>query len=142
MKGFISLLSGVLFGFGLALAQMTNPAKIINFLDFSGTWDPTLALVMGGAVLVTLVSFRFILRRPHPLLGGGFQLPTRKDIDIRLIAGAAIFGIGWGLGGFCPGPGIASIAQGLWQPVVFTLGLAGGMLLFRILGRQPDSCFQ
>ncbi|MGA7965159.1 MAG: DUF6691 family protein [Gammaproteobacteria bacterium] len=142
MKGFISLLSGLLFGFGLALAQMTNPAKIIDFLDFSGTWDPTLALVMGGAVLVTLVSFRFILRRPHPLLGGGFQLPTRSDIDIPLIAGAAIFGIGWGLGGLCPGPGIAAIAQGIWEPVVFTLGLAGGMLVFRILGRRRDSCFQ
>lgn len=142
MKGFISLLSGLLFGFGLALAQMTNPAKIIDFLDFSGTWDPTLALVMGGAVLVTLVSFRFILRRPHPLLGGGFQLPARSDIDIPLVAGAAIFGIGWGLGGLCPGPGIAGIAQGIWEPVVFTLGLAGGMLVFRILGRRRDSCFQ
>ena len=142
MKGFISLLSGLLFGFGLALAQMTNPAKIIDFLDFSGTWDPTLALVMGGAVLVTLISFRFILRHPHPLLGGGFQLPTRSDIDIPLVAGAAIFGIGWGLGGLCPGPGIAAIAQGIWEPVVFTLGLAGGMLVFRILGRRRDSCFQ
>lgn len=142
MKGFISLLSGLLFGFGLALAQMTNPAKIIDFLDFSGTWDPTLALVMGGAVLVTLVSFRFILRRPHPLLGGGFQLPARNDIDRPLVAGAAIFGIGWGLGGFCPGPGIASIAQGSWEAVVFTLGLAGGMLVFRVIGRRRDSCFQ
>ena len=97
---------------------------------------------MGGAVLVTLISFRFILRRPHPLLGGGFQLPARSDIDVALIAGSAIFGIGWGLGGFCPGPGIASIAQGSWEAVVFALGLAGGMLLFRFLGRRPDSCFQ
>lgn len=142
MKGFVSFLSGLLFGFGLALAQMTNPAKIINFLDFSGTWDPSLALVMGGAVLVTLISFRFILRRRHPLLGGQFHLPTRSDIDIPLVAGAAIFGVGWGLGGFCPGPGIAAIAQGQWEPVIFTLGLIGGMLLFRVLGRRRDSCFQ
>ena len=131
MKNIVSLLAGLLFGFGLALSQMTNPAKIIGFLNFAGPWDPTLALVLGGAVLVTVVSFRFILRRPRPVLAAKFQLPTRRDIDARLIGGAALFGIGWGLAGFCPGPGIASIAQGAWQPLVFVAGLAIGMLAFR-----------
>lgn len=131
MKNAVSLLAGVLFGFGLALSQMTNPAKIIGFLDFSGHWDPTLALVLAGAVLVTLVSFRFILRRSQPVLDTQFHLPTRQNLDARLIAGAAIFGVGWGLAGLCPGPGIAAIAQGVWQPLVFVAGLAFGVLAFR-----------
>lgn len=131
MKSAASLLAGLLFGFGLALAGMTDPAKIIGFLDFSGRWDPTLALVLGGAVLITTISFRLILRRPMPLLGGEFHLPSRRDIDARLLAGAAIFGIGWGLAGFCPGPGVAAMALGTWPPVIFTAGLVVGMLLFR-----------
>lgn len=137
MKNIVSLVAGILFGFGLALSQMTNPAKIIDFLDFSGNWDPTLALVLAGAVLVTLVSFRFILRRAHPVFDARFHLPTRHDIDGRLIAGAAIFGIGWGVAGLCPGPGVAAIAQGAWQPLVFVGGLALGMLAFRY-ARQPQ----
>lgn len=135
MKSAASLLAGLLFGFGLALARMTDPAKIIGFLDFAGRWDPTLALVLGGAVLVTLATFRFILRRPRPLLGGDFHVPTRRDIDARLLAGAAIFGIGWGLAGFCPGPGIAAIALGAWQPPVFTGGLVLGILGYRYMPR-------
>lgn len=133
MKNIVSVLAGLLFGFGLALAQMTDPAKVIGFLDFSGNWDPTLALVLGGAVLVTLVSFRFILRRAHPVLDAQFHLPTRHDIDARLIGGAAIFGIGWGLAGLCPGPGVAAIAQGAWQPLVFVVGLVLGMLALRYI---------
>lgn len=144
MKNIVSLLAGLLFGFGLALSQMTNPAKIIGFLNFAGPWDPTLGFVLGGAVLVTVVSFRFILRRPRPVLAAKFQLPTRRDIDARLIGGAALFGIGWGLGGFCPGPGIASIAQGAWQPLVFVAGLAIGMLAFRYVrgGSSSRTSFQ
>ena len=131
MKNVASLVAGVLFGFGLALAQMTDPAKILNFLDFSGTWDPTLAFVMGGAVLVTLVSFRFILRQPSPVLSPRFYVPTRRDIDARLIGGSALFGAGWGLGGFCPGPGVVALGMGVWPPVVFVAGLIGGTLIFR-----------
>lgn len=136
MKNTVSLLAGLLFGFGLALSQMTDPAKIIGFLDVSGGWDPTLLLVMGGAVLVTLISFRFILRRAHPVFDNQFHLPTHRDIDGRLIGGAAIFGVGWGLAGFCPGPGVAAIAQGVWQPLVFVVGLALGMLAFRYVQRR------
>lgn len=140
MKNLVSLLAGGLFGFGLALSQMTNPEKIINFLDFfGGTWDPTLALVLGGAVLVTLASFRFILRRERPLLAPRFHLPTRHDIDGRLIGGAAIFGVGWGLAGLCPGPGVASIAQGAWRPVIFLMGVIAGMLVFRYAGARRSS---
>lgn len=135
MRNIISVLAGLLFGFGLALSQMTDPAKIIGFLDFSGHWDPTLLLVMGGAVLVTLISFRFILRRTHPVFDAQFHLPTRHDIDGRLIGGAALFGIGWGLAGLCPGPGVAAIAQGTWQPLVFVAGLVLGMLGFRYFGQ-------
>lgn len=131
MKNLVSLIAGILFGFGLALSQMTDPAKVIGFLDFSGFWDPTLALVLAGAVLVTLVSFRFILRRARPVFAAQFHLPTRRDIDARLIGGAAIFGVGWGLAGLCPGPGVAAIAQGAWQSLVFVAGLALGMLGFR-----------
>lgn len=131
MKNVVSLVAGALFGFGLALAQMTDPAKILNFLDFSGTWDPTLAFVMGGAVLVTLVSFRFILRQPSPVLSPRFFVPTRRDIDARLIGGSALFGAGWGLGGFCPGPGVVALGMGVWPPVLFVAGLIGGTLIFR-----------
>ena len=136
MKNLVSVIAGILFGFGLALAQMTDPAKVIGFLDVTGNWDPTLALVLGGAVLVTLVSFRFILRRARPVFDVKFNLPTRRDIDSRLILGAALFGVGWGLAGLCPGPGVAAIAQGAWQPLVFVVGLAAGMLAFRYTRQQ------
>ena len=136
MKNLVSVIAGILFGFGLALAQMTDPAKVIGFLDVTGNWDPTLALVLGGAVLVTLISFRFILRRAQPVFDVRFNLPTRRDIDSRLIIGAAVFGVGWGLAGLCPGPGVAAIAQGAWQPLVFVVGLAAGMLAFRYTRQQ------
>lgn len=137
MKRIVSLIAGTLFGFGLALSQMTDPAKVIGFLDISGNWDPTLALVLAGAVWVTLISFRFILRRDHPVFDTRFHLPTRHDIDVRLVGGAALFGIGWGLAGLCPGPGVAAIAQGAWQPLLFVVGLALGMLALRRIDRSP-----
>lgn len=133
MKYIVSVLAGGLFGFGLALAQMTNPAKILDFLDFSGTWDPTLAFVMGGAVLVTLVAFRFILKQPHPLLDVQFQLPKQRHIDARLLGGAAMFGLGWGLAGYCPGPGVVALGMGSWAPLMFVAGLIIGTLAFRRL---------
>lgn len=139
MRNIVGLLAGALFGFGLAIAQMTNPAKILHFLDFYGAWDPTLALVLAGAVLVTGISFRFILKRPKPILESQFHLPSSRAIDTRLVAGAAIFGIGWGLGGYCPGPGVAAIAGGLWAPLVFVAGLILGTLGHRWLqGRQAE----
>ena len=109
MPNIFSLISGVLFGFGLAISSMINPAKIVGFLDITGNWDPSLAFVMGGAVFVTAVTFRIILNRPTPMFANKFELPSKVDLDGKLIFGAAIFGIGWAISGLCPGPAISSI---------------------------------
>lgn len=124
--------AGALFGVGLILAGMTRPEKVVGFLDFTGSWDPSLMFVMGGAVMVHFVLFRAIKRMPSPLFDTKFHLPTRRDLDPRLIAGAALFGVGWGLGGFCPGPGIVSLASGALAPLVFVLAMTAGMLIQRI----------
>ena len=109
MPNIFSLISGVLFGFGLAISNMINPAKIVGFLDITGNWDPSLAFVMGGAVFVTAVTFRIILNRPTPMFANKFELPSKVNLDGKLIFGAAIFGIGWAVSGLCPGPAISSI---------------------------------
>ena len=109
MLNIFSLISVVLFGFGLAISSMINPAKIVGFLDITGNWDPSLAFVMGGAVFVTAVTFRVILNRPAPMFANKFELPSKVDLDGNLIFGAAIFGIGWAVAGLCPGPAISSI---------------------------------
>ena len=109
MPNIFSLISGVLFGFGLAISSMINPAKIVGFLDITGNWDPSLAFVMGGAVFVTAVTFRVILNRPAPMFANKFELPSKVNLDGKLILGAAIFGIGWAVSGLCPGPAISSI---------------------------------
>ncbi len=129
----LSLISGVLFAFGLALSEMVNPAKVLNFLDLAGDWDPTLALVMGGAVLVTIPAFHFILKRPHPLLANRFYLPTKRDIDGRLIAGAVIFGVGWGIAGLCPGPALAAITTGLLPVLGFVAAMTAGVFIHKLL---------
>ena len=104
MRSLLGFASGLIFGLGLILGGMTDPAKVLNFLDLFGTFDPSLAFVMGGAMLTTFVGYRLAWRRKTPLLLPTFQIPTRKDIDAELVTGAALFGIGWGIGGFCPGP--------------------------------------
>lgn len=129
----VPLVAGILFAFGLALSQMVNPAKVLNFLDILGNWDPTLAFVMGGALLVTVPAFRFVLKRPHPLFSGRFYLPSQCDLDARLITGAGIFGIGWGLAGLCPGPAITAVATGLLPVLGFVGAMAGGMFLHMLL---------
>jgi uncharacterized membrane protein YedE/YeeE len=122
--------SGALFGVGLLISGMTQPAKIIAFLDVTSTWDPSLAFVMGGAVTVYAVLFRLArVRRSEPWFDGKFHLPTRNDIDLSLIAGAALFGIGWGLGGLCPGPALVSAAGGSMPALVFVGSMIAGMLL-------------
>ena len=125
-----SFVSGVLFGAGLTISQMVNPRKVTDFLDFFGNWDPSLAFVMGGALLVTALGFQIVLRRSHPLFVAEFHLPSGKRIDAPLVGGAALFGVGWGLAGFCPGPAVASLAYGLWQSVVFVAAMVIGMLLW------------
>lgn len=109
MRNVFSLTSGLIFGFGLAVSSMINPAKIVGFLDITGNWDPSLAFVMGGAVFVTALTFRLILKRPKPIFTDIFELPSKVSLDGKLITGAAIFGIGWAMSGLCPGPAISSI---------------------------------
>ncbi len=134
----VTLTAGLLFGLGLGFSQMIDPLRVIGFLDIFGTWDPTLAFVMGGAVLVTLISFRLILRRPTPLLSRKFFVPTRSDIDRPLVLGAALFGIGWGLGGYCPGPAIASLSLGSANPVLFVAAMIAGSLAHKALSSRAD----
>lgn len=126
------LASGVVFGAGLSLSGMINPRKVLAFLDVAGQWDPTLLLVMGSAVGVTLVAFRFVLRRAEPLLGS-FDLPTRRDVDLPLLLGASLFGAGWGLAGYCPGPALAAFTVDLREPAIFGTAMAAGMYLRRLL---------
>ena len=131
----VALATGLLFGLGLGFAQMIDPQRVIGFLDVTGNWDPTLAFVMGGAVAVTVASFRLILRRPAPVLGGKFFVPNRGDIDRPLVLGAALFGVGWGLGGYCPGPAIAALGLGTANPVVFLIAMVLGSLAYPRLQR-------
>lgn len=123
-----ALLSGLVFGFGLVISGMTQPAKILGFLDIFGVWDPTLAFVMGAALAVSLPGFYFARRRERPLLTARFRWPTRSEINAPLIAGAALFGIGWGLVGLCPGPAIVNLATFLPQILVFVVAMGAGML--------------
>jgi len=132
MSFLINLAIGLLFGIGLVISGMADPAKVLNFLDVFGTWDPSLAFVMGGAVLMTFAGYRLAWRRRRPLLGERFHIPTKTDIDRRLLTGAALFGIGWGLGGFCPGPAFAAL--GLAQPG--TLAFVPAMLLGMYAARR------
>ncbi len=133
-----ALFAGTLFGLGLAVSGMMNPAKVIGFLDVSGAWDPTLAFVMGGALLVTIPAFRMILGRPRPVLADGFVLPTRGTLDGRLLGGSALFGVGWGLSGFCPGPAVAGLITGLTPVVAFVAAMAAGMVLYAWVFERPD----
>jgi uncharacterized protein len=128
----LSLGAGFLFAIGLIVSQMVNPAKVLNFLDLAGDWDPTLAFVMGGALLITIPTFRWILKQPHPLFAGRFYLPTRQDIDVRLIAGATLFGIGWGMAGLCPGPAITAMATGMLPVLGFVVAMVGGAFLHKL----------
>lgn len=138
MKSISSLIAGLIFGTGLILSGMANPAKVQNFLDVFGTWDPSLAFVMSGAIAITMPGFWLVRKRMKPLFHDAFHLPTRSDIDTRLITGASIFGIGWGLGGFCPGPAITAIPTGMIGTSVFVFTMIVGMWLAKLLVRSTD----
>lgn len=133
-----AFVTGLLFGLGLILSGMTDPTKVTGFLDIAGTWNPSLIFVMGGAILVAMVAFRIAGTRTHALLGGAMHLPTARQIDKRLILGGVIFGIGWGLAGYCPGPALASLATGGSKPLIFVLAMLAGMATYEILSRFPD----
>ncbi|RDT53400.1 YeeE/YedE family protein [Escherichia coli] len=131
MNLFFALLSGLLFGIGLIVSGMANPAKVMGFLDITRVWDPSLAFVMGGAISVGFFAFRIAARRKRPLCGDKMHLPTANHIDKRLVGGALLFGIGWGLAGICPGPGLVLLGAGFRQGVIFVLAMLAGMLLFQ-----------
>jgi len=133
----VNLALGLLFGGGLVVSGMADPAKVLNFLDLFGTWDPSLAFVMGGAVIVAFIGYRLVLRRERPLAGGAFHLPARQDIDSRILVGPAIFGVGWGLGGFCPGPAIAALGLGAPGTLAFVPAMILGMFAARMLSEKP-----
>ena len=133
MSFVINVALGLLFGVGLVISGMADPAKVLNFLDLFGTWDPSLAFVMGGAVLVAFIGYRLVLTRDKPVIGGTFHLPTRNDIDAQVIAGPAIFGIGWGLGGFCPGPALTALGLGATGTLAFLPAMILGMWGARLL---------
>jgi hypothetical protein len=132
MRALAAFVSGLTFALGLGLAGMTQPAKVIGFLDVAGRWDPSLALVMGGAVLVTLVTFALVLRRRAPVLAPAFDLPRLSRIDRPLVVGAVVFGVGWGLSGVCPGPALVSLATLTPASLVFVAAMLGGTLAFRV----------
>lgn len=128
-------LAGLLFGVGLIVSGMSNPAKVLGFLDLAGAWNPSLALVMAGAIGVGLLPFGIARRRVQSLLGAPMQLPTATQVDRRLIGGALLFGAGWGLAGYCPGPALASLAVGGGKPIAFTLAMLAGMGIYEWLNR-------
>lgn len=127
---------GLIFGIGLILSGMTDPGKVLGFLDLFGAWDPSLALVMGGAILVGVFAFALAKKRTTTFLGSALYLPASRDIDKRLLLGSLVFGVGWGLAGFCPGPAIVSLGAGQPKAVVFVLAMLAGMLLFELAERR------
>lgn len=139
MNILFALISGLIFGLGLIISGMANPAKVQNFLDLFGMWDPSLAFVMGGAVLITAPGYWLVRKRSKPFFASAFQIPTRKDFDKKLIIGSSIFGIGWGLIGFCPGPALTAIPFALFgdyafqETLIFVVAMLLGMLMVQKL---------
>ena len=138
MRRISEFLIGLLFGFGLLLGGMTNPAKVIGFLDLTGSWDPSLAFVMGGAVVIGFFAFRVAKGRTQSLFGRVILLNDLKPIDLKLVAGSVIFGVGWGLSGFCPGPAIASLGAGEWKAAFFVVAMAVGMVIAGFVNQSSD----
>jgi uncharacterized membrane protein YedE/YeeE len=132
--------AGLLFGAGLLLSGMADPANVLGFFDIAGQWNPTLAFVMGGGLGVTLIGYRLCFARPQPLCEGRFQVPTTKTIDARLIAGAALFGLGWGIAGYCPGPAFVAAAGGFAEAAIFTAAMVAGMALWALVSWRMATC--
>lgn len=133
MRPLFALVTGLVFGTGIAISGMMDPAKVLNFFDIAGTWDPSLAFVMGGALLVTFIGYRLTWRRNAPLFGGRFQVPTSTALDGKLIGGSALFGIGWGIAGFCPGAAIPALGTGRWEVALFLAAVVAGFYLRRLV---------
>jgi uncharacterized membrane protein YedE/YeeE len=137
-KNLVGLLTGLIFGFGLALSGMTQPEKVLNFLDMAGRWDPSLLFVLGGAVGVTLVTFRFILRRKKPLLDSRYYFSDATKIDRPLVLGAVMFGVGWGIGGYCPGPAVTLLAAPSWELWIFLPSMLIGIVAQKLWAAKVD----
>ena len=133
MTTFTSLLAGLVFGLGLIVSGMANPAKVLGFLDLAGAWDPSLVFVMGGAIAVASLAFAVARQRTLSMLGAAMKLPTSRDIDRRLVIGSLLFGIGWGVAGFCPGPGLVALGMGEAKALVFVVAMLAGMGLFELI---------
>lgn len=139
MRNLAALLIGAVFGTGIAVSGMINPAKVQNFFDFAGTWDPSLAFVMGGALLVTFVGYRLVLKRPAPTFDTSFHLPTKSKLDLPLLGGAATFGVGWGITGFCPGGSIPALGLAEPSALIFIAAMIVGIALARIAGKDRQA---
>lgn len=139
MRALSLYLIGLIFGVGISVSGMANPAKVLNFFDLAGTWDPSLAFVMGGAVIVTFIGYRFVLRRSSPIMAPSFNLPTNRALDARLIGGSALFGVGWGIAGFCPGGALPALGTGDVRVFIFVGALLAGILAARFLSRLRPS---
>ncbi|CUH43969.1 DUF6691 family protein [Ruegeria atlantica] len=137
MKLVFALFTGLIFGVGIAASGMMDPAKVLNFFDIAGTWDPSLAFVMSGALLVTFFGYRLAWRQTTPLFGGRFQIPSATAVDKRLVGGSALFGIGWGIAGFCPGAAIPALGTGRWEVALFLVAVLAGFVLRRLLFARP-----
>jgi hypothetical protein len=135
MHALSAFATGLIFGIGLIISGMTDPSKIIGFLNLAGPWDPSLALVMGGAVTVGFLAFRFARRRTAAFLGGAMHLPTARQIDRRLVLGSLAFGVGWGLAGYCPGPAVVSVGMGQEKAMVFVVAMLAGMGIYELIER-------
>ena len=133
MRLVVVYLIGLVFGIGIMISGMANPAKVINFFDIAGTWDPSLIFVMGGALVVTYIGYRLVLKRPAPAIDPEFHVPAGRTIDARLIGGSAVFGVGWGISGFCPGGALPALGTGKWEVIAFALALLAGMAAARAL---------
>ena len=142
MAYFMAFASGLVFGLGLILAGMANPAKVQGFLDLFGTWDPSLAFVMGGAIAVGLAAFAVARRMRRSLLGLDLALPGTKQIDARLVGGSILFGAGWGLAGFCPGPALVALGYGETKAVLFVIAMLAGMAIYELLNVRERAAFQ
>ncbi|HLA29824.1 MAG TPA: YeeE/YedE family protein [Pseudomonas sp.] len=138
MRPLTALLAGLIFGLGLLLAGMANPAKVLGFLDLAGAWDPSLALVMVAAIGVAVLPFRWAGRQTRTLLGAPMQLPHKRELDRRLIGGSLLFGVGWGIAGICPGPALVLLLSGHWQAPLFVLAMLAGMQAFSLLQRPKE----
>lgn len=133
MRIIVAYIIGIIFGLGISISGMANPAKVLNFFDVAGTWDPSLIFVMGGAVVVTFLGYRFVLKRPMPIFDRQFLLPGSNVIDLKLLGGSAVFGIGWGIAGFCPGGALPALGTGRVEVILFTAALVAGIFAARAL---------